>query len=245
MQKLNSSGCRRPSAARESTITLPHNLVSRRHCEIIENNGHLFVRDLNSLNGTYLNNEKISGTQVLLPNQLLTLGNVTFRAVYETEADSAMPKMSPDSRWQDDDSVTGEGQRGESVAVDSSSYACYQPSSNGSPDNAIPIDEPDTDHALETVRRVEDQADDETSGELVIDHEPLARDRSIAVSAIDQLPREKPSESFNAGIELDLPRRPVAQVQLDEIRIDTGSNQDEDQAASSSKLDSFLRKMPK
>ncbi|MCH2182051.1 MAG: FHA domain-containing protein [Mariniblastus sp.] len=69
--------------AREATLTLPHPLVSRKHCEIFEENGQLYVKDLDSLNGTYVNNERIAGQQPLGPEQLLTLGNVTFRAVYQ------------------------------------------------------------------------------------------------------------------------------------------------------------------
>ena len=33
--------------------------VSRRHCKFTLENGELFVEDLNSANGTYLNNQKI------------------------------------------------------------------------------------------------------------------------------------------------------------------------------------------
>lgn len=65
-----------------STVTLPHPLVSRQHCELFESNGRLWVRDLGSLNGTYVNNEKVTETE-LPPNELLTIGTVTFRAVYE------------------------------------------------------------------------------------------------------------------------------------------------------------------
>ena len=68
---------------REAGLTVPHALVSRRHTEVFEQDGKLFVRDLGSLNGTFVNNLKIDGEKILGPNQLLTLGNVTFRAVYE------------------------------------------------------------------------------------------------------------------------------------------------------------------
>lgn len=68
---------------REAILTLPHPLVSRLHCEIFERDGKLVVRDLESLNGTFVNNQKIVGEEVIEPEQLLTLGNVTFRAVYE------------------------------------------------------------------------------------------------------------------------------------------------------------------
>ncbi len=68
---------------KEAGLTVPHALVSRKHTEIYEHGGRLFVRDLGSLNGTYLNNTRIECDQPLDPNQLLTLGNITFRAVYE------------------------------------------------------------------------------------------------------------------------------------------------------------------
>jgi hypothetical protein len=58
-------------------------LVSRKHCEVFEKEGQLFVRDLGSLNGTYVDNHKIESEHVLAPDHLLTLGTVTFRAVYE------------------------------------------------------------------------------------------------------------------------------------------------------------------
>ena len=42
---------------RGASLALPHPLVSRQHCEIFEANGQLMVRDLGSLNGTFVNNE--------------------------------------------------------------------------------------------------------------------------------------------------------------------------------------------
>ncbi len=62
-------------------ITLRHALVSRRHCEIDIADDLLCVRDLDSLNGTFVGKERITESE-LLPGQLLTVGTVTFRAVY-------------------------------------------------------------------------------------------------------------------------------------------------------------------
>ncbi len=70
---------------RDVTLALPHPLVSRRHCEIYQKNGKLIVRDLGSLNGTFVNNEKIIGEKQIEPEQLLTIGSVTFRAIYSAE----------------------------------------------------------------------------------------------------------------------------------------------------------------
>ncbi len=69
---------------RGTSIVLPHPLVSRQHCELFELNGQLMVRDLGSLNGTFVNNQRITESP-LAPNELLTVGTVTFRAVYELE----------------------------------------------------------------------------------------------------------------------------------------------------------------
>lgn len=66
------------------TLRLPHPLVSRQHCEIFEMEGRLVVRDLGSLNGTFVNNQRI--TEAELPHgDLLTIGSVTFRAVYAAD----------------------------------------------------------------------------------------------------------------------------------------------------------------
>lgn len=66
---------------RGSTLTLAHPLVSRQHCELYEADGVLFVRDLGSLNGTFIGNEPITEAE-LPPGELLTVGAVTFRALY-------------------------------------------------------------------------------------------------------------------------------------------------------------------
>ena len=75
---------------RGATIMLPHPLVSRQHCELYEDGGHLMVRDLGSLNGTFVNNERITES-ALPPGELLTVGAVTFRAVYEAEESNGPP----------------------------------------------------------------------------------------------------------------------------------------------------------
>jgi predicted component of type VI protein secretion system len=78
---------------RDCSIMLRHPLVSRQHCEIYESSGALMVRDLGSLNGTFVNNQRIEGDAPLQPGQLLTIGTVTFRAIYdEASADGQAPQ---------------------------------------------------------------------------------------------------------------------------------------------------------
>jgi len=80
---------------RDCSIMLRHPLVSRQHCEIFEIGGALMVRDLGSLNGTFVNNQRIDGDAPLQPGQLLTIGTVTFRAMYEMGAVDVAPPTTP------------------------------------------------------------------------------------------------------------------------------------------------------
>jgi predicted component of type VI protein secretion system len=80
---------------RDCSIMLRHPLVSRQHCELFEASGGLMVRDLGSLNGTFVNNQRIDGDAPLQPGQLLTIGTVTFRAMYEMGATDSAPPTTP------------------------------------------------------------------------------------------------------------------------------------------------------
>jgi predicted component of type VI protein secretion system len=84
--------------SREANLTLPHPLVSRQHCELFEQEGMLHVRDLQSLNGTYVDSQRIDNSALLKPDQLLTIGNVTFRAVYSSSGEAVPDGQSGASR---------------------------------------------------------------------------------------------------------------------------------------------------
>jgi pSer/pThr/pTyr-binding forkhead associated (FHA) protein len=64
-------------------------MVSRRHCQIVEHEGKLYVKDLGSSNGTVVNGKKVLDQQVLSPGDRLTIGPVTFRVEAAGEAGSA------------------------------------------------------------------------------------------------------------------------------------------------------------
>lgn len=103
---------------REVSLTLPHPLVSRRHTELFEKDGYLYVRDLGSLNGTYVNNRKIDGEQRLAPNELLTLGNVTFRALYDAVGEPAMDIGGvPEVSQSESDTQNSENQKNKTVPL--------------------------------------------------------------------------------------------------------------------------------
>lgn len=76
---------------RGCTIMLPQALVSRQHCEIFESGGKLMVRDLGSLNGTFVNNQKIAEPCPINSDELLSIGTVTFRVVYDAAGASSPP----------------------------------------------------------------------------------------------------------------------------------------------------------
>ena len=76
---------------RGCTIMLPQALVSRQHCELFETGGQMMVRDLGSLNGTFVNNQKIADPSPIRSEELLTIGTVTFRVVYEGASASSPP----------------------------------------------------------------------------------------------------------------------------------------------------------
>lgn len=69
--------------SRNASIPLPHPLVSRRHCELVERDDCLFVRDLDSTNGTFVGSERVEEESVVDHGSLLTIGTVTFRAYYD------------------------------------------------------------------------------------------------------------------------------------------------------------------
>lgn len=78
----------------DAGLRLSHPLISRRHCEISEKDGLLYVRDLGSLNGTFIADNRVSEA-VLRPDELMTIGPVILRAVYKDV--HAEPSSDPDA----------------------------------------------------------------------------------------------------------------------------------------------------
>jgi len=64
--------------------------ISRRHCVIITTENEVVVRDLNSRNGTYVNDERVAEEAVLLHGDMLRVGPLQFELVIEPSA--AKPK---------------------------------------------------------------------------------------------------------------------------------------------------------
>lgn len=56
---------------------IPIPAVSRKHCELLEDDGELVIKDLGSSNGTYVNGKRIKQTE-LSPGDLLAVGGIVF-----------------------------------------------------------------------------------------------------------------------------------------------------------------------
>ncbi len=60
--------------------------ISRRHMEFIWQNGILYVQDINSKNGTYVNGEKIKGAAALNQNDVIHAGESDFYVTWHSNS---------------------------------------------------------------------------------------------------------------------------------------------------------------
>src|SRR5512140_796112 len=63
----------------ENNLPITEGSVSSRHCEVLLKGKDVFVRDLNSTNGTFINGERVTTERQLKPGQILRLGSVEMR----------------------------------------------------------------------------------------------------------------------------------------------------------------------
>ena len=61
----------------DANLTIPHPMVSRRHCLIFEDKGAIRLQDLGSLNGTYLGTERVMDLALKDGTEFL-IGNIRF-----------------------------------------------------------------------------------------------------------------------------------------------------------------------
>ena len=71
---------RRPDAS----LTVPRASVSGLHAELFTDEDRLFVRDLASTNGTFINGERVSGVAEVKEDDVLQFADVAFRVVHAT-----------------------------------------------------------------------------------------------------------------------------------------------------------------
>ena len=61
----------------ECDLCIPLMIVSRRHCQLDQDRGHLKIRDLGSRNGTFINGQRVDQA-VLNPGDKVQVGPLTF-----------------------------------------------------------------------------------------------------------------------------------------------------------------------
>ena len=68
----------------QASFRIPHGQISRRHCELLESKGSVFIRDLGSTNGTMVKGTMLpSKTKVpIRSGSVIRLGDLAFRINY-------------------------------------------------------------------------------------------------------------------------------------------------------------------
>ena len=230
---------------KDVTLTLPHALVSRKHTEIFEKDGWLFVKDLGSLNGTYVNNRRIKEAQKLPPNHLLTLGNVTFRAVYEAPVGAAADEAEKPTGERDEDETINFEELQDSPAderdtlPDSAEESAAQ--SAALPEKAATDSNEDSRAPVLRKNVAEDPAP--SSSIFSGDEEFITPEKSISVSSLEGLPSQAapPSMSFVGNQLKDIAgpeKQAVDSIDLDVPEASPTAESDVD-------LGSFLKKIPR
>lgn len=81
--------------SRDAGLTVAHPQISRKHCELIEADGLILIRDAGSLNGTYVNSHRVKEAP-LPPDTTFSIGPLTFRVRYQYNGDtSELPPTIP------------------------------------------------------------------------------------------------------------------------------------------------------
>ncbi len=75
----------------ESDLQIPLPTVSRNHCEVVIQDNAPILKDIDSSNGTYHNNQRITGSQTLVAGDHIRVGPVTFTVVIDGEPQQIKP----------------------------------------------------------------------------------------------------------------------------------------------------------
>ncbi len=246
---------------KEASITVPHALVSRLHCQIQERDGILVVKDMASLNGTYVNNLKITNEQPLLPGELLTLGSVTFRAEYiansPKQADSIPHKlgMSPHSATNGHSRMLATPSPSKSPSVSASTKGDTAPSLAAKLPNQIPSASKQPPVSPETMRETaakltkakrpfHDTPKINSINDSTIDFEELGfgtPDKSISLSNLNALPNSNRNVSFVGEIGEPTEKN----VDVEALKIQLRQDAPKAEKIDADRLDSFIKKNQK
>ncbi len=75
----------------ESDLQIPLPTVSRNHCEVVIQDNAPVLKDIESSNGTYHNNQRITASQTLVAGDHIRVGPVTFTVVIDGEPRQIKP----------------------------------------------------------------------------------------------------------------------------------------------------------
>lgn len=246
---------------KEAGLTVPHALVSRRHTEIFERDGRLVVRDLGSLNGTFVDNRKIDGEQVLEPNQLLTIGNITFRAVYEVtetiqrdpdtvsfEMAATVEEPRPSNEISDIVSFSDDSLSDSDLFSENDAKASERPKPAPAviKSEASKPETPEVDQ-LKKPAAIADKLPDLESDIFQLDDQ--APKPAVSMTGLENLATEGNAGSEKSEIDpnsIDLGElSPPSRPNVTSINIDLGDEKPATQDVDSGLLDSFMKKLPR
>ena len=80
----------------DANLTIPHPMVSRRHCLIFADEGVIRLQDLGSLNGTYIGSQRVMNL-ILQPESEFLIGNIRFVLNPDAMLQSPALPTAPDS----------------------------------------------------------------------------------------------------------------------------------------------------
>src|SRR3954462_3106580 len=70
-------------------------MISKRHCAVLVKEGRVFLRDFDSTNGTFLNDEPVKGEVPLKDGDMLKVGPLLFKVAIEGAPVPAAIKRTP------------------------------------------------------------------------------------------------------------------------------------------------------
>lgn len=82
----------------ENTLVLDSNKVSGNHAELEITDGRVLVRDLDSMNGTFINGFQLEDEALLDPNDVLKFGETEFRFIDNAKTNTATNSVSPTAK---------------------------------------------------------------------------------------------------------------------------------------------------
>ena len=72
----------------ENSIMINHPEVSRKHAILVNENGTYFIQDLGSMNGTYVDGERVDGVHGVSPGDIISMGETVsfiFQPIQNTQ----------------------------------------------------------------------------------------------------------------------------------------------------------------